>query len=119
MNLGLASSANSVFEKYVKREQEGSTGMESGIAIPHAQDASIKESSMLIIKLKSPVDWNTFDGKPVDTIISFLIPAEDSGSHLKYLSSTAKLLTHQDFIDSLKNSQTSEEIIKLFKEYSA
>lgn len=119
VNLGLASSANSIFEKYVKREQEGSTGMESGIAIPHAQDASIKESSMLIIKLKSPVDWNTFDGKPVDTIISFLIPAEDSGSHLNYLSSTAKLLTHQDFIDSLKNSQTSEEIIKLFKEYSA
>ncbi|WP_281165737.1 fructose-specific PTS transporter subunit EIIC [Liquorilactobacillus sicerae] len=119
VNLGLASSASLVYDKYVKREHEGSTGMENGIAIPHAQDNTIKQSSMLIVKLKDPVDWNTFDGKPVDMIISFLIPQKDNGSHLNYLSSTAKLLMHQDFVDQLKVSQTSDQIVELFKQYKA
>jgi fructose-specific phosphotransferase system IIC component/fructose-specific phosphotransferase system IIA component/fructose-specific phosphotransferase system IIB component len=119
VSLGLASSASAVYDKYVKREHEGSTGMENGIAIPHAQDKAIKQSSMLIVKLKNPVAWNTFDGKPVDTIISFLIPQKDNGSHLNYLSSTAKLLLHQDFVEQLKASQTSDQIVELFKQSKA
>ncbi|MDC7953735.1 fructose-specific PTS transporter subunit EIIC, partial [Liquorilactobacillus mali] len=111
---GLTNSAENVFQKYVQREKEGSTGMENGIAIPHAQDSSVKKSSMLIAKLNKPVSWNTFDGKPVDLIISFLIPEQDNGAHLRYLSSTAKLLTHQDFIDQLRNSNSGKEIAALF-----
>ncbi|MDN2453666.1 fructose-specific PTS transporter subunit EIIC [Lactobacillus sp. UCMA15818] len=112
---GISNSTESVFQKYIKREEEGSTGMENGIAIPHAQDSAIRSSSMIILKLKTPVEWNTFDGKPVDLIISFLIPEQDKGAHLHYLSSTAKLLTHQDFVTKLKNSRNSDEIINLFK----
>lgn len=119
VDLGLASSEDSVFEKYIKREHEGSTGMENGIAIPHAQDDTIKKSSLLIVRLKDPVNWNTFDDKPVDTIISFLIPQKDNGTHLNYLSSTAKLLLHQDFVDRLKASQTGDQIVELFKQYKA
>ncbi|MFT8867651.1 fructose-specific PTS transporter subunit EIIC [Liquorilactobacillus nagelii] len=115
---GLSSSTESVFQKYVKREEEGSTGMENGIAIPHAQDAAIKSSSMMILKLKNPVSWNTFDGKPVDLIISFLIPVQDNGAHLRYLSSTAKLLMHQDFVAKLRSSKHSDEIVELFKKFS-
>ncbi|KRN28971.1 phosphotransferase system fructose-specific component IIB [Lactobacillus selangorensis] len=111
----LADDADAVYKKYIKREDEGSTGMEQGIAIPHAQDATIHQSAMLVLKLKTPVDWKTFDHKPVDTIISFLIPEKDSGSHLKYLSNTAKLLTHADFVDALKKADSVNEIMQLFK----
>ena len=58
--------------------------------------------SALILKLK------------IDTVISFLIPEKDSKKHLQYLSNTAKLLTHQDFIEKLKKAQTPEEIKNLF-----
>lgn len=113
--LNLASNTSAVLTKYLAREDEGSTGMEQGIAIPHAQDESITKSAMLVLKLKQPVKWKTFDDKPVDTIISFLIPEEDSGNHLQYLSNTAKLLTHQQFIDSLHSANTVDEIYNLFK----
>lgn len=113
--LNLASNTSAVVTKYLAREDEGSTGMEQGIAIPHAQDESITKSAMLVLKLKQPVKWKTFDDKPVDTIISFLIPEEDSGNHLQYLSNTAKLLTHQQFIDSLHSANTVDEIYNLFK----
>lgn len=112
----LADNADKVLAKYLKREQEGSTGMQDGIAIPHAQDATIHSSTMLIIKLASPVEWKTFDDKPVDTIISFLIPENDSGAHLKYLSNTAKLLMHSEFVKELRSADSKEEILRLIKQ---
>ncbi|WP_368790965.1 fructose-specific PTS transporter subunit EIIC [Companilactobacillus farciminis] len=114
--LGYSTDSKAVYKKYLAREAENSTGMEKGIAIPHAQDKSIKGSAMLIAKLAKPVEWKTFDNQPVDIVISFLIPDEDNGSnHLEYLSSTSKLLMHDEFIESLRKAQTKEEILKLFK----
>ncbi|WP_412989800.1 fructose-specific PTS transporter subunit EIIC [Pediococcus siamensis] len=112
---GLADDASRVLAKYQKREAEGSTGMQDGIAIPHAQDATIHHSAMLIVKLAQPVAWQTFDQKPVDTIISFLIPENDSGAHLKYLSNTAKLLTHPEFVSQLRNAKSKQAILQLIK----
>lgn len=111
----LATDAVKVLNSYKQREQEGSTGMTEGFAIPHAQSAAINKSAMIILKLKKPIDWQSLDGQKIDTVISFLIPEVDSNSHLKYLSNTAKLLTHEDFIASLKKANTPEEIYHLFK----
>jgi fructose-specific phosphotransferase system IIC component/fructose-specific phosphotransferase system IIA component/fructose-specific phosphotransferase system IIB component len=113
---GIATDADAVYQKYLKREDEGSTGMEQGIAIPHAQDANIKRSAMMVVRLQQPVEWKTFDNQPVDTMISFLIPEHDNGDHLHYLSNTAKLLTHQSFIKQLKAAHTPMQILTLFKE---
>ncbi|MDF7673001.1 fructose-specific PTS transporter subunit EIIC [Lactobacillus sp. ESL0701] len=110
----LASDSSKVLASYKTREKEGSTGMTDGFAIPHAQSATIKKSSMLVLKLKHPIDWHSLDGQKIDTVISFLIPQVDSNDHLKYLSNTAKLLTHQDFITELKAANTPQTIKALF-----
>ncbi|MDF7683582.1 fructose-specific PTS transporter subunit EIIC [Lactobacillus sp. ESL0679] len=114
VNNNLASDSSKVLASYRTREKEGSTGMTDGFAIPHAQSAAIKKSSMLVLKLKNPIDWQSLDGQSVDTVISFLIPQVDSNDHLKYLSNTAKLLTHQDFITELKAANTPQTIKALF-----
>ncbi|RMC61940.1 fructose-specific PTS transporter subunit EIIC [Lactobacillus sp. ESL0259] len=111
----LANDSDAVYDSYLKREKEGSTGMTDGFAIPHAQSAAIAKSSMIVLKLKKPIDWQSLDGKKIDTVISFLIPETDSNAHLQYLSNTAKLLTHEDFIASLKKANTPEEIQALFE----
>ena len=111
----LANDSEAVYNSYVKREKEGSTGMTDGFAIPHAQSAAITKSSMIVLKLKQPIDWQSLDGKKIDTVISFLIPQVDSNAHLQYLSNTAKLLTHADFIAKLKAANTPAEIQNLFK----
>ncbi|WP_223902677.1 fructose-specific PTS transporter subunit EIIC [Lactobacillus laiwuensis] len=111
----LANDSEAVYNSYVKREKEGSTGMTDGFAIPHAQSAAIAKSSMIVLKLKQPIDWQSLDGKKVDTVISFLIPQVDSNAHLQYLSNTAKLLTHADFIAKLKAANTPAEIQSLFE----
>ncbi|WP_338201540.1 fructose-specific PTS transporter subunit EIIC [Lactobacillus rizhaonensis] len=111
----LANDSDAVYDSYLKREKEGSTGMTDGFAIPHAQSAAITKSSMIVLKLKEPIDWQSLDGKKIDIVISFLIPETDSSAHLQYLSNTAKLLTHEDFIASLKKANTPEEIQALFE----
>ena len=111
----LANDSDAVYDSYLKREKGGSTGMTDGFAIPHAQSAAIAKSSMIVLKLKEPIDWQSLDGKKIDTVISFLIPETDSNAHLQYLSNTAKLLTHEDFIASLKKANTPEEIQALFE----
>ena len=111
----LANDSEAVYNSYVKREKEGSTGMTDGFAIPHAQSAAIAKSSMIVLKLKQPIDWQSLDGKKIDTVISFLIPQVDSNAHLQYLSNTAKLLTHADFIAKLKAANTPAEIQNLFE----
>ncbi|PXY84021.1 fructose-specific PTS transporter subunit EIIC [Lactobacillus melliventris] len=111
----LANDSDAVYDSYLKREKEGSTGMTDGFAIPHAQSAAIAKSSMIVLKLKEPIDWQSLDGKKIDTVISFLIPESDSNAHLQYLSNTAKLLTHEDFIARLKKANTPEEIQALFE----
>ena len=112
----LANDSQAVYDRYQAREKEGSTGMTDGIAIPHAQSSAINQSAMVILKLKKPVEWYSLDGKEIDTVISFLIPQVDSNNHLKYLSDTAKLLTHEDFIEKLKNAQSAQEIKHLFEQ---
>lgn len=113
---GYSTDAKAVYQKYLAREKAGSTGMERGIAIPHAQDASIKNSAMLVVKLQKPITWQTFDQQPVDTIISFLIPEQDQGNHLKYLSATSKLLMHEQFVTQLKQTNEPTAIYQLFNQ---
>lgn len=112
---GLANDSEKVYDSYLNREKEGSTGMTDGFAIPHAQSSAITKSSMIVLKLKNPVEWQSLDGQKIDTVISFLIPQVDSNAHLQYLSNTAKLLTHQEFITQLKNAKSPDEIMALFK----
>lgn len=117
-DLKITTDEQAVLNKYQLREAEGSTGMEKGIAIPHAEDSTIKKSAMLIVKLAKPIDWQTFDNQPVDTVISFLIPNEKNNDHLQYLSSTSKLLMHDQFIQQLKQVDQPSEILALFQSNS-
>lgn len=110
----LATDSEAVYKQYLNREKENSTGMTDGFAIPHAQSPAITQSAMVVLKLKNPIDWNSLDGKKIDTVISFLIPENASKDHLKYLSNTAKLLTHKDFIEAIEKANTPQSIKDLF-----
>lgn len=112
--LGLSNDENKVYEKLLEREAEGTTGMMDGFAIPHAKDTSIKDADILIVSLNNAVDWQSLDGGPTDFIIALFIPDSEAGTtHLKLLSSVARLLMHQDVTKGLKAATNPEEIAAL------
>ncbi|WHQ37481.1 PTS sugar transporter subunit IIA [Spiroplasma sp. SV19] len=72
----------------LKRENEISTGLEDGFAIPHARIKEIKKISVIFVKFKNSIDWKSLDGQPVKIAIALLVPAsEQESSHLELLSS--------------------------------
>lgn len=100
------------------REEEGTTGMMDGFAIPHAKSDSILKPSLVILKLNKGIEWDSMDGKLIDFVISLLIPEKQKGTaHLKILSKVARLLMKEDAKNDLKQAESALEIENVLNKY--
>lgn len=105
--------AEAIYGKYLVRENDAATDLGDQVAVPHAQDKSVKQLMMLIVKFKQPIIWDK--DKQVQTILSLVIPdPEKNYQHVPYLSSIARLLLKKSFLHAMNRSRTSEEVFKLF-----
>src|ERR1043165_4925545 len=94
------------------REEQSATGLPGGIAIPHCRSPHVETASIGFARLNPPVDFGAPDG-PAD--LAFLIAAPESGGaeHMKLLSSLARALVRKDFVESLRQATTSDEVVAL------
>ncbi len=115
VELGLADDAAAVLDAYRKREEEGSTGMVNGFAIPHAKDDAIKQAAVIVVKYANEIaDWETMDEDKITCAISLLVPGAEAGTtHLKLLSKVAVMLMQEDFRETVRASSDAEEIADL------
>jgi PTS system mannitol-specific IIA component len=83
-----------------------------GIAMPHAKnDGGVLKTGISLLKLKKPVSYP--QGKEVQIII--VLAAENSSGHLDLISDLSSVLIDEDVMDTFRNSQSEEEIIKLLE----
>jgi len=101
--------SSAVFE----REKLGTTGIGSGIAIPHARTNTVNEVSIAFARSTKGVDFNSIDGDPVNLFFVLAAPVESGSTYLKLLARISRLLRYQDLIDELKTAKTKEEVISL------
>ncbi|MCV7053709.1 PTS fructose transporter subunit IIABC [Mycolicibacterium gilvum] len=94
------------------REEQSATGLPGGIAIPHCRSPYVDTPTIGFARLKPAVDFGAPDG-PAD--LAFLIAAPDSGGqeHMKLLSSLARALVRKDFVESLRNAASADEVVDL------
>lgn len=117
VELGFSTSKEAVYQKLTEREAEGTTGMMDGFAIPHAKAEEIKESQVVIVRLKNSIDWQSMDGNPTSFVIALFIPEEESGTtHLKLLSQVARLLMRSEVTSALKAAETESAIAQLLNQ---
>ncbi len=95
------------------REQTRSTGIGSGIAIPHGKCKAVKELVMAIGIAKEPIDFESVDDKPVSIIILLVSPAEQTGPHIQALAKISKLMLDEQFKKSLEEAASAEELYEL------
>jgi len=97
------------------REEQSATGLPGGIAIPHCRSPHVDTASIGFARLKPAVDFGAPDG-PAD--LAFLIAApEGAGSeHMKLLSSLARALVRKDFVQSLRDASSADEVVALVDE---
>ncbi|HIY93673.1 PTS sugar transporter subunit IIA [Companilactobacillus sp. HBUAS56275] len=101
-----------IYGQFLLREQQASTNLGDGIVLPHVIDDSIKELTMLVLKLENPIMWNN---EKIDLVIGLLIPkSEPNFLHVKYLASISILLSDPKFLYSLKETTSSKEIADMF-----
>ncbi len=102
-----------------ERENLLTTGIGNGIAIPHARLESSQEISVSFGLLKTPMDFNSLDSEPVKIIFLIFFPKEKVNLQLRFLARVSRLLSNKTLIGNLCNSETSEEVITIFKEYES
>jgi len=108
---GIATDEKAVYQKFNEREQESTTGMMDGFAIPHAKDESIKEAEVIIVYPNAGIEWNSMDDSLSKYIIALFVPDTEAGTtHLSLLSTLARLLMKADVTDKLKNATSASEI---------
>lgn len=109
--LGIAHDEKEVFRKLLEREKEGTTGMMSGFAIPHAKSRAINEPSLIIITLSKGIEWDSLDRQPIDFIFALFIPDSEAGkTHLKLLSLVARSLMRKEVTEQLRATKSKTEI---------
>lgn len=115
--LGITENEDELLKDLWKRENEFSTGLQDGFAIPHAKSEYVKYPTILYIKIKNDVEWETFDDSNVKFIFNLLVPKENKDNvHLKMLSKLATCLMEDDFKKEVKSSEDKGKLVKYINE---
>ncbi len=95
------------------RENLGSTAVGEGIAIPHAKVEAVKEPGLAVITVPEGVDYDSFDGSPVNLIFMIAAPAGEADTHLEALAKLSALLMKPGFKDALLQAKSKEAFLKV------
>lgn len=98
------------------REEESTTGVGEGIAIPHGKCDGVKVPGLAAMVVKDGVDFDAMDGDPVSLIFLIAAPNTKDNVHLDVLSKLSVLLMNEDFTAALKNAKTVDEFIRIVDE---
>ncbi|MFW7432352.1 PTS fructose transporter subunit IIABC [Vagococcus carniphilus] len=100
----------------VAREEQTSTGLGDGIAMPHSKNGAVVKPTVLFAKSSKGVDYESLDGQP--TFLFFMIAAPEGANdtHLQALAGLSRLLLNPDLIDQLKGTTKPKQVISLFDE---
>ena len=104
-------------EKYRKgvyaREEEGTTGIGEGIAIPHCKSDAVSRPGLAAMVIKDGVDFDALDGEKVSLIFLIAAPDTEDNVHLDVLSKLSVLLMDENFTSGLRNAKTVEEFLSV------
>lgn len=95
-----------------REEETGGTGMEMGIAIPHAKSGGVREPAVAFGRTSTPIQYGD---EKADLIFLIAAPEGENNLHVKILSRLARKLVHEDFRDSLRGANSSEEVMELLR----
>jgi nitrogen PTS system EIIA component len=103
-------SERTILETLQQREKLGSTGVGSGVAIPHGKLPKLGKLFGLFARLERPVDFEALDSQPVDLVFLLLAPEAAGADHLKALARVARLLRETDVKRKLRESRDAEAL---------
>lgn len=114
---GIVNSSTHVLKDFLLREEEYSTAVQEGIAIPHAKSSAVLKPMLIFVKLNDEIDWESKDYK-VKVIFAIMVPNEDAGTeYIKILSNIAANLLEEDFQKQIFAVQSKEQTLNIICNY--
>ena len=95
------------------REEESTTGIGEGIAIPHGKCAAVNKPGLAAMVIPNGVDFDSLDGEPVTLLFLIAAPNTKDNVHLDVLSKLSMMLMDEEFTKSLRNARTPEEFLAI------
>ncbi len=95
------------------REEEGTTGVGDGIAIPHGRCMAVNAPGLAAMVLPEGVDYEALDDEPVHLIFLIAAPANGGDAHIEMLSKLSTMLMDEEFTANLRNAKSKEEFISI------
>jgi len=111
VNVGNVNDAAVYKQAILAREEEGTTGMPGGIAIPHARTSAVTNAGLAAITVPSGVDFEATDGSKSELLFMIAAPENSNNLYMEVLSKLAVMLVNEDFVKELKNTKTPEEFL--------
>lgn len=111
---GVINSPDVYRKDILKREQESTTGIGDGIAMPHARNAAVKYPAVLFARSRAGVDYDALDGQPVHLFFMIAVPDNANDMHLQALAALSTLLLDPELIKQLKDAATPATVQQLF-----
>ena len=103
-------------EGVFKREEESTTGIGEGIAIPHCKSDVVTKPAVAAMVLKDGVDFDSLDGEKVHLLFLIAAPNSSDNVHLDVLSRLSQMLLDEDFKNKLMKAKTKKEFLKVIDE---
>ncbi len=114
INLGINSRI--LLENLTKREKLGSTAVGNGIAIPHANVATIDRPHVFVSTLVNGLDFNSIDDLPVDIIFLLIAPENKGSEHLQALALISRLLRNKELTTKLRGCKSAESALAVISQ---
>ena len=99
------------------REEEGTTGIGEGIAIPHCKSKAVSKPGLAAMVVPDGVEYEALDGAPVNLLFLIAAPDTKENVHLDVLSKLSVLLMNEDFTNGLKNAKSVEEFMTVIDRF--
>lgn len=95
------------------REEESTTGIGEGIAIPHGKCDAVTKPGLAAMVIKDGVDFDSLDDEPVNLLFLIAAPNTEDNIHLDVLSKLSMLLMDENFVEKLKNASSVDEFLEI------
>ena len=95
------------------REEESTTGIGEGIAIPHGKCDAVSKPGLAAMVIKDGVDFDSLDDEPVNLLFLIAAPNTEDNIHLDVLSKLSMLLMDENFVENLKNASSVDEFLQI------
>ena len=110
---GKVQDREAVLSAVLKREEQMSTGMKHGIAIPHGKTDAVKDLIACVAVSENGIDFESLDDIPARIFVMTISPSSHSGPHLEFLAEVSDLLKREDLRERVLLAKTQDELYEI------